>query len=417
MKKSDVIVIGAGLAGLTAAALAAEYGLSVTVLAKGAGTLAFGGGTVDVLGCYNGKGILSARRGLELLPPTHPYAITGTKTVEDALFFFQKLCQEADYPLEGSLDSNTLVATSAGTLKPSCLVPRTMNTACLAEAREVFVVSFSGLKDFYPSLIIKGLRRHSALADIDYRTAVVEPDLDPGRDVTVLDIARWLDTKAGQQSLVRQLKDRIPTGSVLLVPPVLGTQPSYDAWETLQEMLGVRMIELAAPPPGITGNRIRMLLLHVLKQKRIALVEQAYVRRAEVQDGRCLAVATKHIGRERTYEANAFILAAGGFLGGGLTAEPSGVRESIFDLPVAAIPVSENLSAGLLDAAPIFQSGLTVDALMRPLDRQGKVALENVYAVGSILAGYDYSSEKSGNGVAVVSAYQAVKAVAERCKV
>ena len=46
----DVVVIGAGLAGLSAAIKAADAGLSVTLITKGVGGIQLGPGTVDLLG-------------------------------------------------------------------------------------------------------------------------------------------------------------------------------------------------------------------------------------------------------------------------------------------------------------------------------------------------------------------------------
>ena len=46
----DVVVLGAGVAGLTAAARLAERGARVCVLAKGVGSTHLAPGTVDVLG-------------------------------------------------------------------------------------------------------------------------------------------------------------------------------------------------------------------------------------------------------------------------------------------------------------------------------------------------------------------------------
>ena len=46
----DVVVIGAGLAGLAAAIKAADAGLSVTLVTKGVGGIQLGTGTVDILG-------------------------------------------------------------------------------------------------------------------------------------------------------------------------------------------------------------------------------------------------------------------------------------------------------------------------------------------------------------------------------
>ena len=46
----DVVVVGAGLAGLSAGVRLAEAGASVRVLAKGVGSTHLSAGTIDVLG-------------------------------------------------------------------------------------------------------------------------------------------------------------------------------------------------------------------------------------------------------------------------------------------------------------------------------------------------------------------------------
>ena len=50
MKRWDLIVIGTGLAGLTAARTAVEMGARVLVVGRGMGSLALFGNTIDVLG-------------------------------------------------------------------------------------------------------------------------------------------------------------------------------------------------------------------------------------------------------------------------------------------------------------------------------------------------------------------------------
>lgn len=59
MRHSDVLVVGAGMAGLMAAVTAAKSGASVSVLSEGAGVISIGSGAVDFLGYVNGKKILS----------------------------------------------------------------------------------------------------------------------------------------------------------------------------------------------------------------------------------------------------------------------------------------------------------------------------------------------------------------------
>ena len=50
MSKSDVVVIGNGLAGLVSALVSADQGKKVTLLSYGAGTFPLNSGLIDVLG-------------------------------------------------------------------------------------------------------------------------------------------------------------------------------------------------------------------------------------------------------------------------------------------------------------------------------------------------------------------------------
>src|SRR5207245_7185012 len=71
----DTVVIGAGLAGLTAALRLAEKGQRVAVLAKGVGATHLSPATVDVLGYVDGP-VASPARALPdfaAAHPDHPY--------------------------------------------------------------------------------------------------------------------------------------------------------------------------------------------------------------------------------------------------------------------------------------------------------------------------------------------------------
>ena len=95
-------------------------------------------------------------------------------------------------------------------------------------------------------------------------------------------------------------------------------------------------------------------------------------------------------------------------------AEPGHVIEPIFNLPVSA-PSDHELwaNADLFSSSPqpFAKIGINVDEKMRPLDADGQVALDNVFVIGRNLQGYDFCFEKSGNGVALASGYQAAMSV------
>lgn len=409
VRESDVIVIGGGLAGLMAAATAARQGKKVTLLTKGAGTLTVGSGVIDVLGYVNATAVISPYQSITALSADHPYTIMGRETVEQGLESFLAICREEGYPFTGSLHQNIWLPTVAGTLKPSCLAPESMNPLGMECAAKVVVVGFQGLKDFYPRLVVKGLK-HSAPYRSNYHIVGIDLQLTGGRDVTFLDIARRLDTAEGRGSLVKCLSAHVGSGDWVLLPPVLGTEPDYNIWKQLEQELGCRLVELVAPPPAVTGSRLHKLFVRHLRRLGVNIVENAFVRSADCSKHHCRAVISQGLGREREYFADAFILATGGFLGGGIIAEPGRVYEPIMGLPVETYAAWKMWSKHDLFACTgqmFGRTGIRVNRQLNPIDSRGEIVLQNVYLAGKMLAGYDYCLEKSGNGVAVVSGYQA----------
>jgi len=410
MNKNDVIVIGGGLAGLMAAAVAVKQGKKVLLLTKGAGSIAIGSGSIDVLGYSpTGKPLASPHEGLDELPAGHPYSRIGRSAVAAALDTFSELTAGEGFHYIGALDHNQWVPTAVGTLKPSCLVPKTMDPSLLRSNSQVAVVGFTGLKDFYPELLVRGLRQHQGY-DKSYSISMLDSGLPPGRDVTALDIARLLDKETGRQTCIQQLRQMLDPGTVVLIPPVLGTSPDYLVAEQLASATECSYIETAGLPPAVSGMRLRTLLIRHLKKHGVEIIEQANVSGAIVADGRCQAVITSNVDRDRHYSADAFVLATGGFFGGGLASQPGSVREVVFDLPVSAYPDQAEWSDSELFSTrgqPFERFGVTVDAKLRPLSESGETLLTNVHIAGRNLAGYDYGREKSGNGVAIASGYHA----------
>ena len=121
----DVVVVGLGLAGLVAGLAAASRGASVLLTGKGYGTLRFRAGTIDVLGYREGHLVQSPARELPLLTgaqPPHPYALAAAD-LPDGLAAVRAAATTAGIDLRGDLAANQLIATAAGTLRPTCLAP------------------------------------------------------------------------------------------------------------------------------------------------------------------------------------------------------------------------------------------------------------------------------------------------------
>ena len=141
------------------------------------------------------------------------------------------------------------------------------------------------------------------------------------------------------------------------------------------------------------------------------MVENAKVTGSTVENQNCLAITTQNAARERMYQADHFILATGGFYGGGLQMETFPIiKEPIFNIPVQFKGQDEAWANEKLFSSqkqPFAEVGVQTDDKLHPLDGAGNCFINNVFVVGRNLSGYDFCFEQSGNGVALVSAYQA----------
>ena len=94
-RKTDIVVVGSGIAGMTAALTAAQSGKKVTLLTHGVGSLAISSGSIDVLGYVDGKAVADPFKAMADLPETHPYRLVGEADVRASLDWLKELCDKA----------------------------------------------------------------------------------------------------------------------------------------------------------------------------------------------------------------------------------------------------------------------------------------------------------------------------------
>jgi glycerol-3-phosphate dehydrogenase subunit B len=417
MSHHDVVVVGAGLAGLTAAVRLAESGARVLVLAKGVGATHLSPGTIDVLGYAPA---LVERPSEALGPlleahPAHPYRHVGLDRVAAAVAWFKDRVASgslAPYVYVGAVEENLLLPTAVGVPRPSAVVPETMARGDLRAGGRVCVVGFRGLKDFHPALLADNLVRSA----VGVRARAVELDLAPEQrsDVNALGFARAFDEEAFRRAVVAQVASRLGAEERVAFPAVLGIADPHGVWAALEHGLGRPVFEVPTLPPSVPGMRVFAILREALRRAGGAVMLNNVVTGAERADGRVTTLRTRVGLREERRGADWVVLATGGFASGGLELDSRWTaRETALGLPVTGVPGpgEERFRPGYFADHPMGRAGVAVDRDLRPVDGAGERVLENVLVAGATLAGAEPWREKSGDGLSLATGHRAAELV------
>jgi glycerol-3-phosphate dehydrogenase subunit B len=398
--RADVVVVGAGPAGLASAVRLAVAGRQVLLLARGNGFTHWGAGAVDVLGRVGGEPVERPLEAIDRLPEGHPYHLVGQAAVRDGLDWFSAFAAASGLAHAGDLERNRGQVTAFGTVRPTCLVPE---PAAGPVQGRVAVVNFAGFRDFSPALCAGRLRQ----AGIDATPASAPlPPWDHARYFTGVELARAIDDAGFRRRLAPGLARAAAGAEVAVVPAVLGVERGHEPWADLQEQVGLPLVEAAIAPPSIPGMRLfgayrsRLEALGVRWQFGFPAVG------VERDGDRVTAVRSEGASRLLTTRCQELVLATGGVAGNGIEANRDGtLTERVAGLPVAGFEDRLAYVGGrFLGDHPLGAAGVRVDAELRPVGDSGEPLAANVRCVGGLLAGHDPTAEGSREGVALATA-------------
>lgn len=256
------IVIGAGLSGLMGALALAEAGLHPLLLAKGQGATHWTAGTIDVWGADE-RSPHAALRAISETRPHHPYALIGVPAVEEAIARFRALTEMARYPYVGGLESNVLLPTAAGALRPATLLPVTMAAGDVRLGGKVLIAGFRELRDFYPPFIVANLAAQGITAHSAYLTV---PPAFRRREYTTVIFARMFDDPAFRSDIGRQLRAQRGDTTRIGLPAVLGLRDPLEVVAHLQNESGAQVFEIPTLPPSVPGMRLFALFQNAIEQ-------------------------------------------------------------------------------------------------------------------------------------------------------
>ena len=417
--QTQLAVIGSGLAGFAASIFALERGI-VTAQVGSTGAVAYTSGFLDLLGGGAGGLIKDPWRALERLrseEPQHPLARIGDDDIRAAFSQFTEAISESGVGYTAPADRNLFAISPAGTLKPTCSVPRTMypGIRAMQERSATLIVDLTGLKGFSAVEIVANLKPRwpgLSAARLEF------PEMEGNTQLYPEVMARALEVPLHREQLAARISAVLGDAEAVGLPAIMGVHAPDRVHAHLQELVGVPLFEIPTIPPAVPGIRLREMFEQDFPARGLTLVSQQKVQRVEFgKTGATLYLQDSY--GDVQIATQTTLLASGRFLSGGLAAQRSGVHETLLGIPVSQ-PASREAwyRTHYFDPRghPVNRAGIEVDDQFRPLDANGDPVDRRLYAAGSLLAHQDWTRQRCGAGVAIASAYKAVEAAARHIR-
>lgn len=345
----DLIVAGAGIAGITSAAAAASRGLKVALVSTGPGSFVLGAGCVEVQ---------NTERGLQLL--------------DESMSFFRNLTQLAGCSFHGGIDEVRYVPTILGSFQTVSLAPFSVWNGAPEAVAQVAVVGIKGLSSFDANFVAERLAYHAAKMGkgSTYFAREIELSIEEGTVASTLQFGNRFDRDLSfRQELFAALKPIAAKASLIIMPGIFGLKSGQDRIEPLETELGCLLCELPTLPPSIPGMRLFNRLESHLRHSGVELFTGFPIQQLVIENARVTGALLDAPARPLRLTADALILATGPF------------------------------SSKLLGT-----SSFSVNGDLRPMDASGALIASNLYAAGAILHN---SSARGGNAMAILTGYAA----------
>jgi glycerol-3-phosphate dehydrogenase subunit B len=411
----DVLVIGAGLAGLTAAARLAEGGARVMLIAKGVGATHLAPGTIDVLGYAGADRVDRPGEALGALADGHPLRRLGAEAVGRAIDWFKAQFDGGllgPYGYTGSLDENVLLPTTVGAAKPSAVVPETMVAGDLRSDAPMLVVGFRVLRDFHAPYLADNVTRAGAPA----KAIVLDRRVDGRPEANALGLARAFDDPAVRAEIAGEVSRALNGAERVGFPAGLGAEDPHGVWSDLQQRLGRPVFEIPTLPPSVPGMRVFRTVRDRLRANGGRIILNSTALSGERAGARYASIRATAAGRDVDYRARWIVLATGGVATGGITLDSRWqARETALGLPLSGVPGPDEPRFGpeYFGEHAFARVGVAVDDGLRPVDDTGARVADNVLVAGATLAGAKPWQEKSGDGLSLASGHRAAELILE----
>lgn len=413
--ETELAVIGAGIAGFAASIYALRRGIKVAQFGH-TGAIAYTTGYLDLLGVQDQKVLDDPWAGLEALRhkwPQHPLCYLADSEIRTAFDIFTEALSEMGLGYTKPSGQNLRGLLPYGVTKPTLSVPDTMYPGIEAKRAKAktLIVDFAGLQGFSAQEFKVNMG-----ADWPGLEAIrlQFPDME-NQQLYPEVMARALETPDARAKLAALIRPALNGAEYVGLPAILGMQNPAAILAEMSRLIGAKLFEIPTMPPAVPGIRLREMFERELPKRGLALESQLKVSRVAFHENG-VTLFLKGAMEDLEVEAQAVILASGRFLSGGLRSSQNHLSESLLGLPVSQPQGRDSwYRQDYLDPQghPINRAGVGVDRSFRPVGPNAKPVNARLFAAGAILANQDWVRQRCGVGLAIASAYGAVRAASE----
>ena len=410
--RTDTVIIGGGLSGLTCGIALAKRGQRVTIIASGQSTLLFNGGSMELLGSIDGKEVTAPLEAIGNLPQSHPYSKIGADIIAGLADEAQQLLADAGINMEGSVTANHWRITPMGVAMPAWL---TLNENLRIDsldklpANRVVLMCIRGYFDQPNGMLAQGLRELGFdVKTVEFTTDDITSLRRSPSEMRATTLAKRLISNNALQRIADQINNLTDDAELVLLPSVFGQTDATD-FQTLQSLVKKPLRLVATLPPSVAGGRIQTLLRHYFKMLGGNYLMGDSAVSGQFDGDKLLSVSTAKLG-DMPLKANNFVLASGSFISRGLVANYERVYEPVFDLDVDADSDREQWSSfGVFETQAYSRYGVATDSDFHCM-KDGK-PIQNLKAIGSVLSGHDAVKMGDGTGVSMLTALAVAKGI------
>lgn len=352
----DVIVVGAGISGLTAAGASALRDQKVALVATGPGEFALGSGCLEAQ---------------EFVQPGVAHEMA------EAIAFFREMTEAAGCHFAGDIADVCALPTILGEFQRVALAPRSHWNSEVCHCGATAIVGIRELSYFDENFMAERLNEQARMLSFAGTYTARQISLVPFFEgpVTTVRIAARFDSDPDFRAGLADTLRLAATGfERILIPSILGLHSSSLQLAQFERELGCSLGEIPTLPPSVSGLRLFNRLRGYLHEIGVELFQGFPVQKLAIHDGLCTELEIASPGHYTILRGESVVLAVG------------------------------QHSADLLGGKHAGH-----DELLRPLSSAGPVMAWNIFVAGS---GPHDRSKGGGDVIDIVEGYRAGNAAA-----